>query len=49
VERKIFWVSFTLLGLIVDVLLPFRWALGATVPIFLVSWWFAYGSGWFSL
>ena len=46
-ERKIFWISFTVLGLLADFLLPLWWALGATIPIVYVSWWVAYRSGWF--
>jgi len=49
VERKVFWLTFTVLGLIADVMLPLWWAVGATIPIFAFSWWFAYMSGWFSL
>jgi len=47
VERKIFWLTFSFLGIVADVVLPLWWAVGATVPIFIVSWWFAYRSGWF--
>jgi len=47
VERKIFWVTFALIGLVADFVLPLWWALGATIPIFFVSWWVAYRSGWF--
>jgi hypothetical protein len=47
VQRKIFWASFTILGLITDLILPFWWALGATIPVILASWWIAYRSGWF--
>lgn len=47
VERKIFWVTFALMGLVADFVLPLWWALGATIPIFFVSWWVAYRSGWF--
>jgi hypothetical protein len=47
VERKIFWTIFAFLGLIADVALPLWWAVGATVPIFVVSWWIAYRSEWF--
>ncbi len=32
-ERKIFWISFTVLGLLADFVLPLWWALGATIPI----------------
>jgi len=47
VERKIFWLTFGVLGLIADFVLPFWWALGATIPVFFVSWWVAYRSDWF--
>ena len=47
VERKIFWITFALLGLVADFVLPLWWALGATIPIFFVSWWVAYRSDWF--
>jgi len=46
-ERKIFWISFTVLGLAADFVLPIWWALGATIPIGYFSWWMAYRSGWF--
>ena len=46
-ERKIFWTVFTVLGLIADFVLPFFWALAATIPIAIVSWWVAYRSEWF--
>jgi hypothetical protein len=46
-ERKIFWASFTVLGLAADFILPIWWALGATIPIGYASWWIAYRSGWF--
>jgi len=47
VERKIFWIVFTLLGVLADFTLPLWWALAATVPIGVVSWWVAYRSDWF--
>jgi len=46
-ERKIFWGSMTVLGLVADVILPLWWAVGATFPIIYFSWWIAYRSGWF--
>ena len=46
-ERKIFWISFTVLGLAADFVLPLWWALGATIPIAYASWWMAYRSDWF--
>ena len=36
-EKKVFWASFAVLGLIADLFLPFWWALGATIPIILVQ------------
>jgi hypothetical protein len=46
-QRKIFWTVFGLLGLIADLILPFWWAVGATIPIMWLSWWLAYRSEWF--
>jgi hypothetical protein len=45
--RKVFWMSFMLLGLLADFTLPLTWALIATIPIAWVSWWVAYRSDWF--
>jgi hypothetical protein len=46
-QRKIFWMTFTVVGLVADLFLPFWWAVGATIPILAFSWWFAYRSDWF--
>ena len=46
-EKKIFWIVFSVLGLIADIELPIWWALVATMPIAFVSWWVAYRSDWF--
>jgi hypothetical protein len=46
-ERKIFWATLTMFGLMADLILPFWWAVGAAIPIGCFSWWIAYGSGWF--
>jgi hypothetical protein len=46
-ERKIFWTTFTVLGLVADFLLPIWWGLAATIPILFISWWVAYRSDWF--
>ena len=46
-ERKIFWLSFTVLDLVAGILLPLWCALAATIPIVYVSWWIAYRSDWF--
>jgi hypothetical protein len=47
-ERKIFWMVFTVLGLAADFLLPLWLGLAATIPILFFSWWVAYRSDWFS-
>jgi hypothetical protein len=47
VERKIFWLTFAVLGVAADVVLPVWWALGAAIPIVFVSWWVAYRSDWY--
>jgi hypothetical protein len=47
VERRIFWLTFTVLGLVADFVLPLWWALFATIPICILSWWVAYRSDWF--
>lgn len=46
-QRKIFWIIFMLLGLLADLMLPFWWAFGATIPIVVIAWWIAYRSDWF--
>jgi uncharacterized membrane protein len=46
-ERKVFWIMFIMLGLIVDIALPFVWGIVATIPILMLSWWVAYRSEWF--
>ena len=43
-ERKIFWLTFAVLGLAADFFLPMWWALGATIPICVFCWWLAYRS-----
>lgn len=46
-QKKIFWTTFTVLGLLADMALPLWWAVAATIPIGYISWWFAYRSDWF--
>jgi hypothetical protein len=46
-QKKIFWIVFSVLGLIADFELPIWWCLAATIPILYVSWWVAYRSDWF--
>ncbi len=46
-QRKIFWLSFAALSIIADLALPLLWAILATLPIVVLSWWIAYRSDWF--
>jgi hypothetical protein len=46
-ERKVFWLLFITLGLLMDFTLPFVWSIALTVPLVAVCWWVAYRSGWF--
>ncbi|HSM86425.1 MAG TPA: hypothetical protein VLT16_13415 [Candidatus Limnocylindrales bacterium] len=46
-ERKIFWLLFTISGLALDLLLPIYWSLALTLPLLVLCWWVAYRSGWF--
>jgi hypothetical protein len=46
-QRKVFWMTFTVVGLVADLAWSFWWALAATVPIGMASWWIAYQSDWF--
>jgi hypothetical protein len=46
-QRKMFWTVFAVLGLVADLAFPLWWALAATIPIAVVSWWVAYRSDWF--
>jgi hypothetical protein len=47
VEKKIFWMLFIVLSLIMDVALPLWWSLALTLPLLVLCWWVAYRSGWF--
>jgi hypothetical protein len=46
-EKKIFWATWTMLGLLADIALPLWWGIAATIPLGVLSWWVAYRSGWF--
>ena len=46
-QKKVFWLTFTALGLLADFTLPLKWGIAATLPIMGLSWWIAYRSGWF--
>ncbi|HEY1936304.1 MAG TPA: hypothetical protein VGJ33_00030 [Candidatus Angelobacter sp.] len=46
-EKKIFWMLFVVLGLIMDVALPIWLSLALTLPLLILCWWVAYKSEWF--
>ncbi len=46
-QKKIFWLIFVVLSALAGVLLPFWWAMAASLPILFVTWWLVYRSEWF--
>ncbi len=46
-QSKIFWATFTIVSLIVDFNVSMMWSLILQIPLLVLSWWFAYRSGWF--
>jgi hypothetical protein len=46
-ERKIFWMLFIVLGLVMDFTLPIWWSVALTLPLLVGCWWVAYKSEWF--
>ena len=46
-KRNVFWTVFLALGAVADLSLPLWWALAATIPSGLASWWLAYRTDWF--
>jgi hypothetical protein len=47
-DKKIFWLLFTVLGALMGLLLPLWWNLALTLPLLVLCWWVVYRSGWFS-
>jgi hypothetical protein len=46
-EKRIFWMLFIVLGLVMDFTLPIWWSVALTLPLLVGCWWVAYKSGWF--
>lgn len=46
-QRKVFWIAFTVTSTVAGFTLSMWWALAATVPCAFASWWVAYRSDWF--
>jgi hypothetical protein len=45
-QKKLLWLIFAVLSTIADIYLPLLWGVIATLPIFFLSWWIVYRSGW---
>lgn len=45
-EKKIFWLLFTVLGVVMGIFLPLWWNLALTLPLLVLCWWIVYRSGW---
>lgn len=46
-QKKMFWLIFTVLCLAADFVLPLMWGIAAMLPLVVVSWWITYRTGWF--
>jgi hypothetical protein len=46
-QRRVFWITFLVLGIGADIVFPLMWSVLLTIPIVILSWWVAYRSGWF--
>jgi hypothetical protein len=47
-DKKIFWLLFTVLGALMGFFLPLWWNLALTLPLLVFCWWVVYRSGWIS-
>jgi hypothetical protein len=45
-DKKIFWLLFTVLGAVMGLLLALWWNLALTLPLLVFCWWLVYRSGW---
>jgi hypothetical protein len=45
-DKKIFWLLFTVLGAVMGLLLPLWWNLALTLPLLVFCWWVVYRSRW---
>jgi hypothetical protein len=46
-QKKVFWISFTILSLCIDLAVPLMWGIILTLPLMWACWWLAYRSDWF--
>ncbi len=46
-QKKVFWISFMILGALLDISVPLVWGVILTLPLMVGCWWFAYRSEWF--
>jgi uncharacterized membrane protein len=45
-QKKMFWLLFFVLGLVLDFSVPILLSLALTLPLLVLCWWIAYRSGW---
>lgn len=46
-QKKVFWGSFMILGVLLDITVPLVWGIVLTLPLMVCCWWMAYRSEWF--
>ena len=46
-QKKMFWLLFMTLGLVLDFAVPLVWGLILKLPLLVLCWWMAFRSGWF--
>jgi hypothetical protein len=48
-QKKVFWLLFTVVSSITGLTLSIYWNLSLALPLWVVCWWVVYRSGWFDL
>ncbi len=46
-QKKVFWLLFTVVSSITGLTLSIYWNLALALPLVVVCWWVVYRSGWF--
>jgi hypothetical protein len=46
-QKKVFWLLFTVISSITGLTLSIYWNLALALPLVIVCWWVVYRSGWF--
>jgi hypothetical protein len=45
-QKKVFWLLFVVLSLVLDFTVPLMWGIVLTLPLLFACWWVVYRSGW---